>query len=112
MLRTRLDGKHGKATGPQTSLQLRRLPVRPEGGQGQTHPRAFSDLNSKDTETTLQADLSGPADVPDRVVNSYRRPSPPRLTPYEADTVALGKTEGTRIPRQEFSRIVLSPAMV
>ena len=61
------NGEHG----PQTSL-------RPEGGQGQTHPRVLADLNCKDTETALQSDLSGPAaDVPDRVVNSYRKASPP-----------------------------------
>ena len=39
----RLASKHGKVrTGPHTSVC--RLPVRPEGGQGQTHPRAKADL--------------------------------------------------------------------
>ena len=36
----RLASKHGKVgTGPQASFLLCRLPVRPERGQGQTHPR-------------------------------------------------------------------------
>ena len=34
-------------TGPQTNLQLCRLPVSPEGRQGQTHPRALADLKCK-----------------------------------------------------------------
>ena len=35
-------------TGSKTGFQLRRLPVRSDGGQGQTHPRALADPTSKD----------------------------------------------------------------
>ena len=46
LLRTRLACERGEVrTGSQTCFQLRRLPVRPHGGQGQTHTRALADLN-------------------------------------------------------------------
>ena len=48
--RTRLAGEQGEVrTGPKTGFQLCRLPVRSQGGQGQTHTRALADLNRKDT---------------------------------------------------------------
>ena len=47
--RTRLAGERGEVrTGSKTGLQLRSLPVRPQGGQGQTHTRAMADLNRQD----------------------------------------------------------------
>ena len=46
---TRVAGEQGEVrTGPKTGLQLRRLPVRPQGGQGQTHTRTLADLNRQD----------------------------------------------------------------
>ena len=46
--RTRLAGEQGKVrTGPKTSFQLRRLPVRYLGGQGQTHTRALADQQTR-----------------------------------------------------------------
>ena len=90
-------------TEPETSLPLHRLPVRPEGGQGQTHSRdKLADFKCKDKETTVRADLSILAfDVPDMAVNSNRKASLNWSTPYEADTVALEKQlEGTRIVRK------------
>ena len=54
----RFVGKHGEiTTGPQTSFQLHRLPVRPEGGQGQTHPRVLEDPDSRDPRFTGQTNL-------------------------------------------------------
>ena len=46
--------------------------------------------------------LPGPVpDVPDRVTHNPRETSPPRLIPYEANTVALEKQlEGIRITRK------------
>ena len=42
--RVRLAGEQGEIrTGRKSGLQLRRLPVRPERGQGQTHTRALAD---------------------------------------------------------------------
>ena len=47
--KTRLAGEQGEVrTGPKTGFQLPRLPVRPQGGQGQTHTRALADLNRQD----------------------------------------------------------------
>ena len=47
--RTRLAGEQAEVkTRPKTGFQLRRLPVRPQVGQGQTHTRALADLNRQD----------------------------------------------------------------
>ena len=91
-----------KSTAPQTSLQLCRLPVRPEIGQGQTHPRVLADLNCKDTRSAPRTLLPGPAtDVFNRVTDSHRKTSPLRPTPHETHAVALEKQlEGTRISRK------------
>ena len=57
--RTRVAGEPGKVrTGPKTGLQLRRLPVRPQGGQGQTHTRALADLNRQDTVNPVRSGSS------------------------------------------------------
>ena len=40
-----LNSKHGKiGTGAQAKIQFYRLPVRPQGGQGQIHSRMLTDL--------------------------------------------------------------------
>ena len=89
----RLDVKPGEIkTDPQTSLQLCRLPLRLERGQGQTHPRALADSKCKDIEMILLTNLSGlEAYIPDRVTHSYGKASPPWSTPYEGDTMTLEK---------------------
>ena len=47
--RTRLAGEQGEVrTGAKAGFQLRRLPVRPQGGQGQTHTRSLADLTRQD----------------------------------------------------------------
>ena len=44
-----MAGEQGKIrTGPTAGLQLRRLPVRPEGGQGQTNRGTLADLDRQD----------------------------------------------------------------
>ena len=93
MSRPRLAGQNEEIrAGPQTSFRLNRLPVRPDRGEGQTHPRPVVDPYSKDPRITDWTDLSGPAtDVPHRPVNSHRKTGPPRSTPYEAHTVAPEK---------------------
>ena len=45
--------------GPQTSFQLRRLPVRPERGQGHTHPRVLADPYNKDPRIIDRSGLEG-----------------------------------------------------
>ena len=48
--------KHGKIkTGSQASLRLGRLPIRPERGQGQTHPRPVAN-----TDNQIRELLTGP----------------------------------------------------
>ena len=95
-----MAGESGKVrTGSKTGLQLRRLPVRPQGGQGQTHTRALADLNRQDTVNPVRTGVPSQAvHVPYRPSNSHRKTSPPGATSYEAHTVALEKQlEGTRV---------------
>ena len=89
--RARLAGEQGEIrTGSNTGFQLRRLPVRPERGQGQTHTRALAGLNYKNLNHAVRSDVPGPAvHVPHRSSNSNRKTSPPRSAPYEAHRVAL-----------------------
>ena len=58
---TFVAGEQGKVrTGSQTSFQLRRLPVRPERGQGQTHTRALAGLDRQDPVNTVRSGMPGP----------------------------------------------------
>ena len=97
---TRVAGEQGKVrTGPQTGLQLRRLPVRPERGQGQTNRRMLADLDRQDQINTVGSGLPGlTIHVPHRSTNSNRKASPLRATTHDTHTVALEKQlEGPRI---------------
>ena len=82
LLRTRLAGEQGKVrTGAKTGFQLRRLPVRSQGGQGQTHTRVLADLNRQDIIHSVRSGVPGPAvHVPHRASISHRKASPPRST--------------------------------
>ena len=100
---TRVAGKQGKVrTGSQTGFQLRRLPVRPERGQGQTNSRTLADLDRQDQINTVGSGLPSPTvNVPHRSTHSNRKTSPPRETSHEAHTVALEKQlEGPRVTRK------------
>ena len=93
-------GKQGEVrTGPQTGFQLRRLPVRPERGQGQTNRRTLADLDRQDQINTVGSGLPGPTiHVPHRSAHSNRKTSPLRATTHASHTVALEKQlEGPRI---------------
>ena len=92
----RLVGQHGEIrTGPQISLHLCGLSVQSERGQGQTNLRVLADIKCKGTRYDDQTDLPSPAaDVPDSVIYSHREASPPRSTPHQTHTVALGKRIG------------------
>ena len=58
---TRVAGEQGKVgTGSQTGLQLRRLPVPPKRGQGQTNRRTLADLDRQDQIHTVGSGLPGP----------------------------------------------------
>ena len=80
--RTRLAGEQGEVrTGAKTGFQLRRLPVRPRGGQGQTHTRVLADLNRQDIVKSVRSGVPGPVvHVPHRTSNSHRTASPSRST--------------------------------
>ena len=110
--RTRLTGEQGEVrTGPKTGFQLSRLPVRPQGGQGQTHTRALADLNRQDIVNPVRSGVPGPAvHVSHRTSNSHRKASPPRSTSYETHTVALEEQlEGTRITRKGDTHPQVAP---
>ena len=107
-----MAGEQGEVrTGPKTSFQLHRLPVRPQGGQGQTHTRAFSDLNRQDIVNPVLSGVPGPAvHVPHRTSNSHGKASPLRSTSYETHTVALEEQlEGTGITIKGDTRPQVAP---
>ena len=93
---TRVAGEQGKVrTGTQTGFQLRRLPVRPERGQGQTNRRKLADLDRQDQINTVGSGLPGPTiHVPHRSTHSNRKASTRRATTHETHTVALEKQLG------------------
>ena len=96
---TRVAGEQGKVrTGPTAGLQLRRLPVRPEGGQGQTNRGTLADLDRQDQINTVGSGMPGlKIHVPHRSPHSDRKTSPLRATTHETHTVALEKQlEGPR----------------
>ena len=110
--RNRLAGEQGKVrTGSKTGFKLRRLPVRPEIGQGQTHTRLLADLDRQDSDNIVQSGVSGPAvHVPHRSTHSNRKASPPRSAPYETHTVALEKQrESPRITRKGDTSSQVAP---
>ena len=105
--RTRLAGEQGEVrTGSKTGFQLRRLPVRLERGQSQTHTRALADFDRQNSDNSVRSGVFGPAvHVPHRAPNSHRKASSPRSTSYETHTVALEEQlEGTRITRKGDTR--------
>ena len=93
MPEVRLDSKPGKVrTGAQTSLQFRRLPIRPEGRPGPAHTGPVADPPRENLEDPVSTDLSGPAVyVPDWSANSHRKASFPLPTSHETHTVASQK---------------------
>ena len=110
--RTRLAGEQGKVrTGPKTGFQLRRLPVRPQGGQGQTHTRALADLNRQDIVNPVWSGVPGPAvHVPHRTSHSHRKASPLRSSSHETHTVGIEEQlEGTGITRKGDTRSQVAP---
>ena len=105
-------GEQGEVrTGAKTGFQLRRLPVRPERGQSQTHTRSLADFDRQNSVNSVRSGLSGPAvHVPHRAPNSNRKASPPRSTSYETHTVALEEQlEGTRITRKGDTHLQIAP---
>ena len=111
MSRTRLAGEQEVRTGAKTGFQLRRLPVRPQGGQGQTHTRSLADLTRQDIVNPVQSGVPSPAvHVPHRTSNSHRKASPLRSTSHETHTVAHEEQlEDPRITRKGDTRPQVAP---
>ena len=111
----RLAGESRKIkTETQTSIRLRRLPVRPQVRPGQTNSGPVAKPSGQDTSTFITTGLSGPAvHVLDRPPNSHRKAGSPRPTTHETHTVASQKQlEGTRISREGYpSTKVPSPSL-
>ena len=102
----RLVGEHREIrAGTQTSLRLRRLPVRSQVRPGQTDSGPVATPSGQNTSSATITGLSGPAaHVPDRSPNSHRETSSPRPTTHETHTVASQKQlENTGILRENYS---------
>ena len=112
---TRLAGEYREiGTGTKTSLQLRRLPIRPQVRPGQTDPGPVAKPSRQNKIFTASTGLSGPAVyVLDRPTNSHRKTGSPRPTSHETHTVASQKQlESTGISRKDYpSPQVTSPTL-
>ena len=107
-----LDSERGKIrTGTHASFQFRRLPVRPERGQGQTHHRALGDPTVEDTRDFNQPIVSGPKiHVPDRTTDCYRKAGTLGQVTYETHTVASQEQlEITRNAGEDHSHSIITP---
>ena len=75
--------------GTQTNFQFRRLPVRLEGGQGQTHPRTLAKSTGQDTGNFNLSSVPGPElHVPNRFTDCHRKAGSYGQITHEAYTVA------------------------
>ena len=75
--------------GAQASFQFRRLPVRLEREQGQTHHRMLGDPTVEDTRDLNQPSVSGPeVHVLDLITDCYRKAGTLGQVTYETHTVA------------------------
>ena len=112
LLRSRLAGEQGKIrAGSKTGFQLRRLPVRLEREQGQTHTRTLAGLHRQNPNNSVWSGVFGPTvHVPHRASDSHRKASSPRSTSYETRTVALEEQlESTRITRKGDTSPQIAP---
>ena len=76
-------------TGTKTNFQFRRLPVRLERGQGQTHPRTLAESTGQDTGDINLSSVPGPElHVPDRFTDCHRKTGSYGQITHEAYTVA------------------------
>ena len=95
----RVAGEQGKVrAGSQTGLQLRRLPVRPERGQGQTNRRTLAGLDTQDQINTVRSALPGPTiHVPHRSTHSNRKVHLGRLHMRPIQCHLKKQLEGPRV---------------
>ena len=93
-----MAGEFGEIrTGPQASLRLCRLPVRPQVRSSPNDTGPVAEPSTKNTDTAIPTSLSGPAiNVFDRSAHSHRKASSPQPTAYETHIVSSQKQlEGT-----------------
>ena len=79
-----------------------RLPVRPQVRSGPTNTGLLAESSGQNSRNFITTGLSGLAvHVSDRFINSHRKASSPRPTPYATHTVASQKQlESTRVNRK------------
>ena len=107
-----LVGELGKIrTGAQTSLRLRRLPVRPQVRSSQTNTGPLAQSSREDTRAVSTSDLPDPAVyVPNRSINSHRKAGSPRPIAHETHTMAYQEQlEGAGISREDHSSTKITP---
>ena len=76
-------------TGTKTNFQFRRLPIRLERGQGQTHPRTLAESTGQDTGDISLSSVPGPElHVPDRFTDCHRKTGSYGQITHEAYIVA------------------------
>ena len=85
-----LVGQHRQIrAGAKASFQLRRLPVRSQIRPGQTDTGSVAKPSGQDTQTFVNAGLSGPAvHVPDRFTHSHGKTGSPRSAAYESSGIS------------------------
>ena len=98
--------------GTQPNFQFRRLLVRLEGGQGQTHTRVLADPTDKNKGTHIQSSMPGPEiNVPHRVTVCHRETSTLGPFTHETHTVAPQKQlEGPRDNGKGHSHPKVTPS--
>ena len=94
-----VDKRREIRAGTKADFQFRRLPVRPERGQGQTNRRSLADLDRQDQIHNVGSGVPGPTiHVSHRPAHSNRETSPLRASSHETHTMALEKQlEGPRV---------------
>ena len=95
--RTRLAGEQGEVrTGSKTGFQLRRLPVRPQGGQGQTHTSALADFNQQDPVNPVRSHSVALEEQLESTTITRKGDTCSQITPPPPTLVAGGKQRAPR----------------
>ena len=91
--------------GTKADLQFCRLPVQPQMWSGPTYTGQMTEPSAKNNGTSNPTGFCDPAiHVPDGSANSHKNASSPRLTAYEAHTVApQNKLESSGITGEDHS---------
>ena len=106
-----LASKREIRAGTQASFQFRRLPVRLERRQGQTHHRTLADPAKQNTGDSFKSSMPGPeSNVPDRSTDGHRKASTFGQVTHEAHTMASEEQfESTRNSGESHSHSKITP---